>query len=133
MTTEASDTKKHPLFSLLENAAAHWAGEVKGWGDAQSSDSIGILTNLSIAISLKRIADQGEPINVKAEAPPENAWLFRTDSRDLDQMDLYDLIEVSFPDSRPHAQWLLGDAIDWSHRPERILKPIFAAWRRVRR
>lgn len=61
------DTQKHPLFSLLENDVASLGGErflVPGY-----EMPVQQLVDFSIAISLKRIADQGEPINVMAEAP----------------------------------------------------------------
>ena len=58
MTTQAQDTKKPPLFSLLEPDAVHLAVD-ESWRDRTVFE---ILPLFSIAISLKRIADQGEPV-----------------------------------------------------------------------
>lgn len=91
---------------------------------------------IAIAISLKRIADSMEPTIGEAaepsEAPPENAWCWPDDGGARGAVRLRDLVEVTFKDRRPNAQWLLGDAIDWSG-PDLRLKSIFGAWRPIRR
>src|SRR5688500_12532695 len=55
MTTEASDTKKHPLFSHLEPVAVTWA--IDHWKGTGTQVTDPYIADLSIAISLKRIAD----------------------------------------------------------------------------
>lgn len=97
----------------------------------RSADGVAFATNISIAISLKRIADAMGPRSPsKAEVPAENQWLYPDDVSYLDVMDPHDQIEVSFIDGRPTSTWLLGDAIDWSVKRRR-LKLIFGAWRPV--
>lgn len=142
---ETLDTLKRLLSSHLESGAVDSAVELLATAkptatppDIADTAMIlgGLSLGLSIATSLKRIADSMEPTieGIEVPAPPslENAWFSPGNGGDLGSARLRDLVEVTFKDGRPNAQWLLGDAIDWSQK-HLCLKPIFGAWRPVRR
>lgn len=141
MTTIPQDILKRLLSSHFEKGAVDSAAEfVASLPSSQGSPADeamilgGMSLALSIATSLKRIADALEPAKVEGVPIPNikigDEWLI-SEHRLLGTLSLSTLVEIEYH-TGTRERWMLGDAIDWAHPEPRRLKSTLRLWRPVK-